>query len=1090
MYVKMTFEQDFDTLMMHLWSKYGKELFNIDGIGKQMDMNQFRKSFFNEDVEATADISVDANSNVDGKDVITYNTELKKPFSRYNSYYNLWKNLRDLFGMSEANRIIEKQLTGDIYINDFGDINLPYSYHPNTTLIIKQDDNIIYTNMEELFDVYKQHIEVLEDREQIDLSDFDIQILDKYNNFVLLKYILRHKPHCNLIKIESKNGFCTYVTEDHPVICRGFKEKQADTLTVNDYLQESDCLLPMNESQYINPDFAYFIGFIIGDGRINFRIKPEYKNTTEISYKTVQHASIVIYQKDIKNSNIWDLIIKLFGKESITYDYASNRLLINNKDLCIKLHNLGIGTKSQNRKLPTDILNWNVDAIKSLICGIIDSNGTINTKSGIVELKTTSYSLAQQIGELCRALNMERVRTSFIDTNNGKNSYNCEYKLYRISFVCNDYNFTQYSEKINNENIIVFKKCGIGGRWNDSKIHKLINENETPEWVYDITTESGTFHSQGLIQHNCFNYSTYDISLLGLPMIKKINSIQPKYLFSFKSQLEQFITIASNSTLGATGLADVFIVIGYYIDKMFKNGHDSGIFFDGWFSDEEKNKINDLIDKIPNKTETGETDNEIENAIKHINKTLNKKEPANKKWFERNIWKYLKETLVSFIYTINQPMRGNQSPFTNVSIFDTPFLNELTPHYSFDGVTPKNETVIKIQNIFMDIMNEELERTPVTFPVTTACFSISQQKKIQDEEFLQTIAQKNQKFGFINVYCGSTSTLSSCCRLRSDTSNEYFNSFGAGSSKIGSLGVVTMNLPRLAMKYRYNKDEFFQNLSDLVKDCAKINHAKRTIINKHINRGALPLYTLGFMDLKKQYSTAGVTGLNECAEILGYDIVSKDGQEFVLQCLKTINDTNDLMQSIYGFAHNTEQVPAENSSIKLCKKDDYLGYANDYLIYSNQFIPLTTQADLIDRIKLQGIFDQHFSGGAICHINVEHKIEDTEYIAKLIRACAYHGLIYYAINYNLQRCGKIDEEGNVISSNNHMTVGKQDNCSICGDPIVDNFTRVVGFLVNTKNWNKVRRKHDYPHRQFYDASPKDLKNGSEQNNQKVVNLHD
>jgi ribonucleoside-triphosphate reductase len=111
---------------------------------------------------------------------------------------------------------------------------------------------------------------------------------------------------------------------------------------------------------------------------------------------------------------------------------------------------------------------------------------------------------------------------------------------------------------------------------------------------------------------------------------------------------------------------------------------------------------------------------------------------------------------------------------------------------------------------------------------------------------------------------------------------------------------------------------------------------------------------------------------------------------------------------------------------------------------------------MLDRIKLQGLFDKHFSGGSICHINIETTIKNVDYIVDLIKSCAKMGVIYWALNYNLQKC-----------KNSHMSVGKNNVCPICGEEITDNFTRVVGFLTNTKNWHKVRREEDYPNRQFY-----------------------
>lgn len=164
-------------------------------------------------------------------------------------------------------------------------------------------------------------------------------------------------------------------------------------------------------------------------------------------------------------------------------------------------------------------------------------------------------------------------------------------------------------------------------------------------------------------------------------------------------------------------------------------------------------------------------------------------------------------------------------------------------------------------------MNDELERSPLTFPVTTACFSVVTKEEAEsdewkgyeinepkDKDFVRYIAEKNKKFGFINMYSGETSQLSSCCRLRSNNKNEYFNSFGSGSTKIGSLGVVTCNFPRLAMK-SMNKEEFFKGLNEIFNMAAEINNAKRNLIKQRISDNAAPLYTLGFMDIKRQYST-------------------------------------------------------------------------------------------------------------------------------------------------------------------------------------------------------------------------------------------
>lgn len=514
------------------------------------------------------------------------------------------------------------------------------------------------------------------------------------------------------------------------------------------------------------------------------------------------------------------------------------------------------------------------------------------------------------------------------------------------------------------------------------------------------------FHGIGAGMPYCFNYSTYDILTKGLPMVKKVKSLPPKHLYSFKSQLEQFTIVASNSTLGATGLADMLVVMSYFVKNILKTRTDAGFSFAT----------------------------------------------------EDDCWKYVYENLVSFIYTINQPMRANQSPFTNISIYDDYFLEKLEDDYIFpDGSSPDMDIVRRLQDIYLTIMNEELKRTPLTFPVTTACFSIDENNNIKDERFLKFIAEHNKEYGFINIYCGDSATLSSCCRLRSEQKSEYFNSFGAGSSKIGSLGVCSINFPRLAIKHP-NKDEFIKSLTKMVEVCAKVNNAKRKVVDKRIKNGNEPLYTLGFMELSKQYSTVGVNGFNECIEILGEDILTESGQELAVEILDTINAINAKMQKHYDAPHNCEQVPAENMSIKMADKDKLLKYQDKYDIYSNQFIPLVTNADMLDRIKLQGMFDKHFTGGAICHLNVDAKIENIEDIMDLIRVTAKAGVVYHAINYVLEEC-----------ENGHMSVGNSDTCKVCGGVITNKYTRVVGFLTNVKNWHEVRRSQDFPNRQFYNG---------------------
>lgn len=918
MYIKTTYDQDFDDLYMHLRSKYPQKLFDADGIGKQTDMSAFSKNFFASSV--TADASIDANANVDDVSVIAYETEINKPHLKLNSYYILWKELKRLYGLETANATIEHQLTGDIYIHDAHGIGAgkPYSYYGECCIIVKIDDVIRFLTFEEFYNFMSEISPVIDaGNDTFEIKTPNVLVLDEENTWTPVYKVLKHKSHTDMVRIGTSCGKDTMVTRDHPVITTT-KVKNAENINIHDILKDCDL------------DFDFI---------------------EQSQDKTKLHA---------------------------TFEYTTPDL--------------------EKNVVPQNILFVSRDVVRTYLAFVFDTFGRY-TKTGTVVLDNLSYGDLHKISELIRMLKSGIVEINMSDHPNKK--------PYKLTCRITDKMIITYST--------ICRKAAQRGNKNKRKSNwgkhgtKVLKKffAESPEYVYDITTESGHFYCNGLIQHNCFNYSTYDIMLNGLPMVKKIKSLPPKYLYSFKSQLEQFVVIASNSTLGATGLADLLVVMSYYVKNILDTKSDAHFYFRN----------------------------------------------------EEDCWSYIKENLVSFVYTINQPMRANQSPFTNVSVYDENFLQKLHNDYIFpDGSSPDIEIVKKLQDLYLSIMNEELERTPVTFPVTTGCFSVNEELDILDESFLDFIARHVQKWGFINIYAGKSSTLSSCCRLRSEQKSEYFNSFGSGSSKIGSLGVCSINLPRIAVRSEGNEEKFFELLGYFVGVASKVNNAKRHIIKKRINNGNEPLYTLGFMDISRQYSTLGVNGAYEMLQVLGYDILTESGSEFFLKVIDFINNENKKYEKQYNTPHNVEQVPAENMSIKMVEKDKIMGYDLGCDLYSNQFIPLITNADMLDRIKLQGMFDKHFSGGAICHLNIDTRIDDIEQIKHLIRTCIKKGVVYFAINYVLQQC----EDG-------HMTVGNREFCPICGKSIENTYTRPVGFLTNVKNWHAVRREKDFPNRQFYSS---------------------
>lgn len=510
----------------------------------------------------------------------------------------------------------------------------------------------------------------------------------------------------------------------------------------------------------------------------------------------------------------------------------------------------------------------------------------------------------------------------------------------------------------------------------------------------------------------CYNHSCLTIASLGLVGIDDKNNTQPpKYLRSYFDIMEAYLLIAGHSTAGATSCANLLVVASVFVKKMIENGF---------------------------------TDSHVQLGS------------------EEDCWQYFKEELTSFIYKLNQPCRANQTLFTNVSIFDKNFLETIVPEICLiiddDIYTTDVETVQKCQEIFIDIMNKEAERVVHTFPVTTACFSIKKNEEtgkneILDKEFLEFICRKNEKRGFINMYAGDTATLSSCCRLRSDKNNTFFNSFGGASDSIGSLGVVCINLPQLANKNKNNFEKFKEELFNLTLLAQEVNYAKRCMLKNSIAKGHLPLYSNGYMDLSKQFSTTGFIGLYECCEEFGHDITTTDGLKIATETLSVLEKANDTVSEKYRIPCNLEGIPGENTCHKLALKDKILGYNEKYDLYSNQFIPLNKRCNLLDRINLSSIMDQYCSGGSIMAITVDSKI-NADSMRDIASAIIEQGVKYFSFNYEINQCKDCHS----------IFVGRVKTCPECNSENIDKFERVVGFCVKKTSWSKVRQEEN---RQVY-----------------------
>jgi ribonucleoside-triphosphate reductase len=569
------------------------------------------------------------------------------------------------------------------------------------------------------------------------------------------------------------------------------------------------------------------------------------------------------------------------------------------------------------------------------------------------------------------------------------------------------------------------------------------------------------FYSYHSSRFYCYNYSTLDTALNGVPKgIDTEESVPSVYLGTFFEHLQLFCVHAGSSSLGAVGLADLLITVSCYADRILQTHSDQhtpiaegrkvwkkiqAILENSWgnVSDEKMNELKELI----NKTKKEDIDLDSEDAC----------------------WTYIKEKLTNFIYFLNQPNRIVQSLFTNVSVYDDNFLDTLIEHYYIedkDGniYRAKKEIVKKIQKVFLDIMNETLDRRLITFPVVTSCSSLDDDRNVLDTKFLKDIIKINKKYCFINMYGGATSTLSSCCRLRSDRSNKYFSTLGSGGVKVGSLGVTTQNLPRLAILSKGDIDKFKELLGENIRLSQRINGTKRSIIKKVIDKKMFPLYNLGYTLLSTQFSTTGIIGLYEALLNLGYEITSKEGMKVAKDICQYINEVNDEMSEELKAPMNVEQIPGENVAVKLAKKDKFLGYNDKFDIYSNQYIPLKKQdVSMLTRIRLVAELDKYMSGGSILHININEDVKDDTTYERLAMDMFKKGVIYFAFNKLLAVC---NDCGKVFTTNKETFDKNEVTCPDCKSENTECALRIVGFIRKFSSWSSERQKEGR-NRQFY-----------------------
>lgn len=404
------------------------------------------------------------------------------------------------------------------------------------------------------------------------------------------------------------------------------------------------------------------------------------------------------------------------------------------------------------------------------------------------------------------------------------------------------------------------------------------------------------------------------------------------------------------------------------------------------------------------------------------------------------------------VYAINQPAaaRGYQSVFWNISLYDESYFNSMFEDFVFPDMTkPQWEEVKKLQAFFMKWFNEERTKAILTFPVVTAAMLVKDGKPV-DQEFTEMCAQELSEGNSFFIYQSkSADSLASCCRLRSEISDNTFSySLGAGGVATGSINVITLNMNRLIQNGA--------NLQEEVQKIHKYQVAYRKLIEEYEASGLLPVYKAGFISLDKQFLTIGINGMVEAAESQGIHVGNNPAyKKFVNKYLKLIYDENKLAKKQYGYMFNTEFVPAENLGVKNAKwdLDDGLFVPRD--CYNSYFYVVEDEkTNSLDKIILHGNENiQYLDGGSALHLNLE-ETPNKEGFINLLNATAVAGCNYFCFNIKITICNDCQ----------HIDKKTLQKCPKCESRNVDHATRVIGYLKRVASFSSKRQvEHELRH---------------------------
>ena len=445
-------------------------------------------------------------------------------------------------------------------------------------------------------------------------------------------------------------------------------------------------------------------------------------------------------------------------------------------------------------------------------------------------------------------------------------------------------------------------------------------------------------------------------------------------------------------------------------------------------------------------------------------------------------YKEVKQCIQSFVYGVNTPSRwGTQAPFSNITL-DWTVPDDLAELPCIVGGKERDfkykdckREMDMVNKAFIEIMIEgDANGRGFQYPIPT--YSITKDFDWSDTENNRLLFEMTAKYGtpyfsnYINSDMEPSDVRSMCCRLRLDLRElrkKTGGFFGSGEST-GSVGVVTINMPRIAY-LSANEEEFFTRLDRMMDISARSLKVKRNVITKLLSEGLYP-YTkryLGTFD--NHFSTIGLIGMNEVglnAKWLGKDMTDPSTQQFAIKTLNHMRERLSDYQEEYGDLYNLEATPAESTSYRLAKHDKKLypdiktaGKKGDTPYYTNSSnLPVGCTADIFEALDIQDELQTLYTSGTVFHAFLGEKLPDWQAAAKLVRAIAEnYKLPYYTISPTYSVCKK-----------HGYLAGEQFTCPHCGEK-AEVYSRITGYYRPVQNWNDGKAQ-EYKNRKLYDIA--------------------